>query len=235
MGEEDVYKTAFRTHLGHYEFKVMPFCLTNAPTTFQSLMNNVFRDYLRKFVLIFFDDILFYSASLNEHKQHLERVLEIPREEQLFARLSKCSFGQSKVEYLGHIITWEGVAKDPSKIEAMINWPISKSIKALREFLGLTGYYIRFIQSYGIINRSLTSLLKKNAFQWSAETNTAFLALKQAMSTAPILALSDFTKTFIVETDACSTRIGGCANARRQTPCILHQGFGTLTHGLIYL
>ncbi|XP_019160030.1 PREDICTED: uncharacterized protein LOC109156632 [Ipomoea nil] len=162
QGEE--YKTTFRTHQGLYEFKVMPFALTNAPATFQAPMNHVFQPLIRKTVLVFFDDILVYSPSLESHWKHLSEVLRIMRDNQLLAKLSKCSFAKREVEYLRHIISEKGLQTDPEKLSAVRNWPKPVNIKELRGFLGLTGYYRRFIKSYGTISRPLTDMLRKNAY-----------------------------------------------------------------------
>ncbi|MCH79303.1 transposon Tf2-1 polyprotein [Trifolium medium] len=208
LAPEDTPKTGFRTMDGHYEFLVMPFGLTNAPSTFQAAMNDLLRPFLRKFALVFFDDILIYSPDWQTHLVHLQQVLQSLAHNQFYAKLSKCQFGVSSVEYLGHIISIEGVRADPSKIQTMVDWPTPKNITALRAFLGLTGFYRRFVLNYATIASPLTALLKTNAFIWSEVADSAFLALKSAMTNLPLLTLPDFSLPFEVTTDASLHTVG---------------------------
>ena len=205
---DEVFKTAFKTHTGHYEFLVMPFGLTNAPASFQAWMNAVFKPLLRKCVLVFFDDILVYSKNLNEHWSHLAEVFTLMRTNQMYAKLSKCTFAQTKVEYLGHFISATGIETDPNKLSAVDSWPVPSNVKDLRSFLGLTGYYRKFVRGYALLSRPLTDLLKKGSFHWTETAQDAFNKLKVALTTAPVLAIPDFNKQFIVETDASKTGIG---------------------------
>lgn len=204
----DTYKTAFRTHEGHYEFLVMPFGLTNALSTFQATMNQIFIAFLRKFVIVFFDDILIYSATLTDHASHLEQVLSCLFSHQFFVKLSKSYFCQASIKYLGHLVSSTGVKADPQKIEAMLRWPLPTSLKQLRGFLGFTGYYRRFIQGYATLAAPLTNLLCKDASSWTSSATEAFGALKRAMVQAPVLRLPDFDLKFIIETDASNVGIG---------------------------
>lgn len=206
---QDEHKTAFKTHQGYYEFKVMPFGLTIAPATFQGLMNTIFGTMVRKFVLVFVDDILVYSKSLKEHVDHLKAVFTQLERHQLFVKESKCSFAQKHLEYLGHIIGETGVSTDPAKIEAVQNWPSPKSVRQLRGFLGLAGYYRKFIRNYGLLTKPLTTLLKKDVrFNWGTAKQEAFEAVKRQLVQAPVLALPDFSKTFVIETDASDKGVG---------------------------
>jgi len=158
-GEE--YKTAFQTHNGHYEFNVMAFGLTGAPATFQYAMNAALAPFLRKFALVFFDDILIYSPSFEEHLQHISAVLGVLKRDKWHVKLSKCDFAKQKIAYLGHVISTEGVSTDESKISTIVHWTRPTTLKELRGFLGITGYYRKFIRHYAVISQPLTALLKK--------------------------------------------------------------------------
>lgn len=206
-GEE--FKTAFQTHSGHWEYKVMPFGLAGAPATFLGAMNTTLRPLLRKCVIVFFDDILVYSNSLADHMIHLKSVLQLLRQDSWQVKRSKCSFGQQRITYLGHVIDQHGVSSDPDKIAKVASWPTPQNSKDVRSFLGLAGYYRKFVQHFGIVARPLFNLLKKHTpFQWTAETETAFQVLKQKLIQAPVLQLPDFAKTFLIDTDACDTGVG---------------------------
>jgi hypothetical protein len=198
MNEEDIPKTSFITHERHYEFLVMPFGLYNAPSTFQSLLNHVFCPFLRHFVLVFFDDILIYSKTWTTHLSHVDRVLHLLSQHQLFLKESESYFGASKVKYLGHLVGKVGVRVDPKKIEAMQYWPHPKNLKRLRGFLGLRGYYHKFVKNYGKIVTPLTSLLKNNSFTWTPSSSQDFQTLTMAICTTPVPTLLDSTKTFFL-------------------------------------
>jgi hypothetical protein len=157
MDPADEYKTTFKNHHGHYQFKVMSFVLTSAPATFQCTMNSILEPFLRKFIIVFMDDILVYSGSLSDHAQHLKQVLTQLRTHKFYAKLSKCVFAHLSLEYLGHIICTIGVSTDPDKTQAMRDWPTPLTVTELRGFLGLTGYYRKFVKNYGTLAKPLTT------------------------------------------------------------------------------
>ena len=204
----DIHKTAFKTHEGHFEFLVMPFGLTNVPSTFQSLMNSIYKPYLRKFILVFFDNILVYSLNMEDHLRHLTIALQVLRDNKLYAKQSKCFFSHTSIEYLGHVISSRGVITDPKKITVVTNWPQPTTLKQLHGFFRLTCYYRLFVRNYGRIAKPLTDMLQKDAFQWTNAGIQAFSDLKQAMISTPILVIPYFSKEFVVEIDASGQGIG---------------------------
>nr|GFC61224.1 putative reverse transcriptase domain-containing protein [Tanacetum cinerariifolium] len=201
--EEDIPKTAFRTRYGHYEFQVMPFGLTNAPAVFMDLMNRVCKPYLDKFVIVFIDDILIYSKDEKENEEHLKIILELLKKEELYAKFSKCEFWIPKVQFLGHVIDSQGIHVDPAKIESVKDWASPKSPTEIRQFLGLAGYYRRFIEGFSKIAKPMTKLTQKKVkFEWGDKQEAAFQRLKQKLCSAPILALPERSEDFIIYCDA---------------------------------
>ena len=166
--DADVNKTVFRTRYGHYEFLVMPFGFTNAPTAFMGLMNCVFRSFLDRFIVVFIDDILMYSKDREDHDTHLRVVLETLRKEQLYAKMSKCEFWLKEVSFLGHIVSEEGMRVDPRKIEVILKWKPPRSVTEVHSSLGLASYYKRFVKGFLMTAALMTRLLQKNVrFEWN--------------------------------------------------------------------
>ena len=207
--EEDIEKTAFRTRYGHFEFLVLPFGLTNAPATFMHLMQSIFGPYLDEFVIVFLDDILIYSKSKEEHEQHVRKVLDKLRESKLYAKQNKCEFFRQKVLFLGHVVSASGVEMDRDKVKAVTNWPIPKDAHDVRSFLGLAGYYRRFVRDFSKIAAPLSDLIKQTqAFKWTDTEQQAFEQLKRAVVQAPVLILPNMSTPFVVTTDASGFAIG---------------------------
>jgi hypothetical protein len=205
----DIPKTTFITKYGLYEFTIMSFGLTNASAFFMNLMNSVFMDYLDKFMVVFIDDILIYSQSEEEHVDHLKMVLQRLREHQLYAKLSKCEFWIDQVMFLGHIINKDGLVVDPKKVADILNWKAPTDARGVKSFIGMAGCYRRFIEGFSKIARPMTTLLaNKVEFKWTQKCQEAFEALKEMLTTAPVLVLPDVHKPFLVYCDACYTGLG---------------------------
>ena len=207
--ESDIPKTAFKTRYGHYEFLVMSFGLTNAPATFMDLMNRVFRPYLDRFVIVFIDNILVYSRSELEYERHLGLVLQILRQYQLYTKFSKCEFWLSRVGFLGHVVSADGIYVDPQKVEAVASWEQQPTVTEVRSFLGLVGYYRRFIEGFSKIARSLHCLTRKRVkFEWTDRCEGSFQTLKEKLTSAPILTLPEGNDGFEVYSDASRQGLG---------------------------
>jgi hypothetical protein len=206
---EDIPTTAFTSRYGLYEFIVMSFGLTNAPAYFMYLMNKVFIEYLDKFVVVFIDDILVFSWNEEEHEEPLEVGKQKLREHQLYAKFSKYDFWLREVSFLGHIITDGGIHVDPSKVQDVLNWNPPKNVPKIRSFLGLAGYYRRFIEGFSKIVKPFTSLLEKGKeFKWDADCQACFEELKKKLTTAPVLIIPDIHKGFDVYCDASRQGLG---------------------------
>ena len=207
---EDIEKTAINTPYGHYEFRVMGFGLTNAQATFQTLMNSILRTYLRDFVVVFLDDILIFSRTWSDHLDHVRAVLETFRENKLFCKRSKCEFGVRDVLFQGHRIDGMHISPDPKKLQAVAEWPTPTSITEVRQFLGFTYYFRRFVDHYSSIAKPLEEITGKNAqFSWNSNRQDAFVALRRALVTTPVLKIPDVSRPFRVVTDASDFAIAG--------------------------
>ena len=211
ISPEDVPKTAFRTPMGHFQWRVLSMGLTNAPSTFQQLMNKYFAHVIGKFVVIYIDDILIYSRSREEHYQHLEQVLDILDKENLYCKISKCEFFKSEINFLGHVVSRDGIKPDPAKLSIVANWKVPKDAHELRSFLGLANYFRRFVLGYSSITAPLTDLLKLkkwDAFSWKDLHQRAFGILKKALVSAPVLGHFDTNKPLELWCDASKVALG---------------------------
>ena len=208
LAEEDVYKSAFRTRYGHYEWTVLPFGMTNAPATFMRLMHDIFMPYLDKWVIIYLDDILVFSETEEEHERHVETVLELLRKHELYTKPSKCMWGVSQVDFLGHVVSRGGIAMDSGKVKAIRDWPEPQNAREVLQFKGLVGFYRRFVEQFSKLAAPLSALTGSVPFKWGTEERESFEALKKAITTAPVLRPPDPSKRFVVTTDASEFAIG---------------------------
>ncbi|KAI2652199.1 Transposon Tf2-9 polyprotein [Labeo rohita] len=213
----DEWKTAFSTTSGHYEYRVMPFGLANSPSYFQAFVNDVFRDMLGRWVIVYIDDILIFSNSYAEHVQHVRAVLQRLIQHKLFAKEEKCQFHQESIAFLGYVISPEGVAMDESKVNAVRNWPRPRTLKELQRFLGFANFYRRFIRNFSTVASPLTSMVRKGETRltWTSDASRAFDELRVRFTTAPVLHHPDPQQPFLVEVDASSTGVGAVLSQKQ--------------------
>nr|GFA61993.1 putative reverse transcriptase domain-containing protein [Tanacetum cinerariifolium] len=215
--EEDIPKTAFRTRYGHYEFQVMSFGLSNTPAIFMDLMNRVYKPYLDKFVIVFIDDILIYLKNEQEHREHLKLILELLKKEKLYAKFTKCEFWIPRVQFLGHVIDSRGIHMDPAKIESVKDWASPKTPTEIHQFLGLAGYYRRFIEGFSKTAKPMTKLTQKKVMlDWGDKQEAAFQLLKQKLCSAPILAIPEGAKDFVAYCNASHKGLGAVLMQREK-------------------
>jgi hypothetical protein len=211
----------------------MAFGLTEAPDTFQRAMNTTLTPLLRKSILVFFDDILVYISSFEAHLQHMYEVFSLLRADQWKIKLSKCSFAQPQISYLGHLISKDGVATDCKKVVVVSSWYVPKNVKELCSFLEIAGYYRKFVTNFDIITQPLTNLLKKNSlFIWTSDHDSTFVTLKQALVSASVLSLPNFARPFIIETDASDVDIGAVLMQGGHPLAFLSKALGPRSRGL---
>jgi hypothetical protein len=217
--DEDINKN-FQTRYGHYEFVVIPFRITNAPAMSICLMNNIYNQYLDKFVVVFIDNILVYSKTEEEHEEHLRITLQMLRKHKLYAKFDKCEFYQKEIQYLGHVISAEGIFVDSEKIKSIMEWRVPKDVVDIRSFMEITGYYCRFIEGFSKIAYPITSLQKKETkFNWSQKCQDSFNKLKELLTTAPILKVEDPYKDFRVCVDASNEGLSGVLTQEGHVIC----------------
>lgn len=221
--EGDEWKTAFNTPTGHYEYLVMPFGLTNAPAVFQTLVNDVLRDMLNRFVFVYLDDILIFSQSQEEHVHHVQAVLQRLLANSLFVKAEKCEFHAHSVSFLGYRIDRGRIGMDVAKVEAVRTWPTPESRKQLQRFLGFANFYRRFIRGYSSVAAPMTALTSsKVTFRWNPEAEAAFRELKKRFTTAPILQVPDPEAQFVVEVDASDVGVGAVLSQRAASDQKIH-------------
>jgi hypothetical protein len=209
VAEHDVRKNSFKTKQGFFEWLFMPFWIFNAPKTFMHVMNDVFMPFLDDFVIAYLDEILVFSGIWDEHVRHVKKVLDTLQRENLYVKLSKCEFGKNTLVYLGHIVGGGQLKIDPSKIDVIVNWSEPKNVTEMRSFFGVVWYWRRFISNFSFIATPLHALTSvKNTFQWGGKQQKAFDTLKENISTAPVLALSNLQRPFEIKTDANGYSMG---------------------------
>jgi hypothetical protein len=223
----DEWKITFKTKFGLYEWLVMSFGLTNAPCTFMRLMNHMLRSFIEKFVVVYFDDILIFSKTIEEHIDNIGQVLDVLRKEKLYANIEKCTFCTYHVVFLGFVVSGQGIRVDESKVKAIKEWPTPTNVSQVRSFHGLASFYRRFVKDFSTIAAPLNELIKKGiVFKWSEPQENAFHELKKCLTEAPLLVLPDFTKTFEVECDASGIGIGGVLMQERKPVAYFSEKLG---------